>query len=586
MLRPYKILLPLCLLAIEFSCKTRRPISDVKLVDGEYVSRMSAEWQQNLSGVVGYLHKGYFVCTAFHLSPAVVVTAAHCLYRPDRVETENLLIEESSRKIKPIGFSYVPNLIGETYWNDIAVVKLDPQKLDPAELPRSYKLSKGIPPTTGHVRLVGFGSTSHAGDGSIGTKRTGTNNIDGVHDGFIDLFSTTDSGSGEVPGNTSATFGDSGGPLFNDDLEVLGVFSTFRQKPDANGKYLASYVPISTPQSLFIIRHAIESADTAVYAFPSHFFINSLPNKHLASDGTDRVSAFAGNWYAVTKDGIVNQLTLQPYKAVKVADISRPGLKDARDQVFSKFIVSGDNTFYASTRYSIRALLPSKPLISKSTSQLFPPENTVNEIYDIAWFSGALYVVVGKSLYKVSSDLSETKKIFTFETRNTRLAADKSNLYAVNEGSIFQWNSFHNSFDLLSKSFLGNFHGPLDELDDAAWRGTFYKVVAIDGVLYLGTAAGIYVYRGPSGSRGEVYGMNDRLDPDFDVDSKNLVLSYYEGISYAHRLSPKGASYIGSNLGCLTYDEQFELTNYIINGVTNARSKYLKDRESSYKLCL
>lgn len=228
--RAYSILFLFTLIVSFAACRNDiEPLSALHVVGGRDAA---AHEYPSVVGLIfrfsGYKDNFEFsTCTGTFIREDVVLTAAHC-FVPSREAKQIKLIDvtvfgdERSRKTPLVstGGAIHPDYNGQAE-SDLGLVFFPA-----ASAPAVAKLGSRPGKNGDKVHFVGMGvSRWEASWYSIGTKRIGTNVI-GSADGMIAITNNFSSPYDvPEPGRSAYSNGDSGGPLFNDQEEIIGVNS-------------------------------------------------------------------------------------------------------------------------------------------------------------------------------------------------------------------------------------------------------------------------------------------------------------------------------------------------------------------------
>jgi secreted trypsin-like serine protease len=174
------------------------------------------------------------LCTGTALARELVLTAAHCVTRPERYEVKTF---QNGQAIPVSGIARHPSFEPASYaaglaTADVALIKLAaplPNIIVPATLaaPRRVRVGETL-------TIAGFGTVADGGDHGLGVPRMATLTITGVPGSLqIRLYDGTT--RNRRPGLGACT-GDSGAPAFDGDGPlVIGVVSWTTAANDEEG---------------------------------------------------------------------------------------------------------------------------------------------------------------------------------------------------------------------------------------------------------------------------------------------------------------------------------------------------------------
>ncbi|MBF0441764.1 MAG: S1 family peptidase [Oligoflexales bacterium] len=231
------------------ACLPINPAS-VKITDGtdtgsdEYPSVVLLIMDKNLS------------CSGTFLNDYQVVTAAHCL--PESVKKIEVFYGGDNNGKKPVLIGESTKYTVNPKYREVQSATYDLGVIDfPKNTSKKYeKISAKAPTLDDPFTIVGYGdrkidenvgeNMSILSDGGL-VKRKGTNRITVIKDGVLMYKGSLGSpdGSQAKAGKSGTAKGDSGGPLFNEQGELIGVTSQAIFDLDESQKKILSVTNVS-----------------------------------------------------------------------------------------------------------------------------------------------------------------------------------------------------------------------------------------------------------------------------------------------------------------------------------------------------
>ena len=224
--------------------------SSIKVTNG-----VEIDASENPSVVLLYINN-QGVCTGTFVNDYQVVTAAHCV---DRVSSVVILDKVSGRfkqREKYVSYKKHPKYTSADQSKyDVAVVNFPKGTSDETSL-----LSPKSPSAGEKFSIVGYGNNviedelvgNQIQQSGSTVKRKGKNKIDSIEDGLILFEGDRKTFPTSTPGiNSAAAGGDSGGPMFNNKGEIIGLTShgkIFVEKSDKTkiSKIITAYVDVNS----------------------------------------------------------------------------------------------------------------------------------------------------------------------------------------------------------------------------------------------------------------------------------------------------------------------------------------------------
>ncbi|MBQ49245.1 MAG: hypothetical protein CMP10_17845 [Zetaproteobacteria bacterium] len=183
------------------------------------------------------------LCTATFVTDDTVLTAAHCTMGGEVVDKKTGKVDHSiqlvrmldpkTRKVKVLAESV--EIYRHPKWDEAFKTKqVNEYDIGTIKFPTGTAKAVaeiGDTPSRGdEITIVGYGlnyvprNQNDIDPSSVGVKRKGTNDVSMLNGGFIYFFGNTKTTDGDGT-NVNAAPGDSGGPMFNEAGQLVGVTS-------------------------------------------------------------------------------------------------------------------------------------------------------------------------------------------------------------------------------------------------------------------------------------------------------------------------------------------------------------------------
>lgn len=198
--------------------------SNLNITNGKEIS--ASEYPGVVAIKGGCLSRGKMSCTGVFITPRVLLTANHCVDKPDKwpLDSEGFWREAAESDEGGVCADQVLTNHSDTRRlrdrrGDLALLVF---KEDVA--PKIYPIAARGPAAGDDIVIVGYGRYNAEEKGTHGDKRVGYNVVRKRDDGLIRISGAAESSSFDGTDSVSAS-GDSGGPMFYRD-NLVGITSS------------------------------------------------------------------------------------------------------------------------------------------------------------------------------------------------------------------------------------------------------------------------------------------------------------------------------------------------------------------------
>ena len=228
-----------------WGCKPTEQGSNVKITNGVEDKDNNYSHVVNL-GIVRSGNRGA-ICTGTFVSDTTLITAAHCVVESGKQLGDVRLSGFKGKKALKI-LAHPKFLAVPAAKHDLAVIIFE------ADSSKKYSnVSKEQPRAEAKIVIAGFGNNDHIKRTGNGTKRIGHNTLAANKDGLLTFTGGLDSSGGSNGENAASSQGDSGGPMFIENI-LVGVVSGGRVLGDQKE---STYANISFSENIDFLKNTM-----------------------------------------------------------------------------------------------------------------------------------------------------------------------------------------------------------------------------------------------------------------------------------------------------------------------------------------
>lgn len=209
---------------------------------------------------VVYIRSNTGGCTGTFIADDVLLTAAHCV---NSIETRTII--EYQPVVIPSLNAVSVKVVAHPRYNNTPKMDLALAFFPKGTAPAISKIAQIIPKAGDAISVVGFGDNHYddansANTVGAGIKRLGKNTIKNLQDGSIELEGAAHrapSGNAPTGEKSSVAHGDSGGPMFNANGDVIGVASEAGRQQGAAG-VMSFHTDLTSSSSVAFLKENFE----------------------------------------------------------------------------------------------------------------------------------------------------------------------------------------------------------------------------------------------------------------------------------------------------------------------------------------